>query len=199
MTKSRTLLPETLDFNCKIGQTDSDTTTFTNTGDEIIVISNIQVSGEGFEVSHSNMPIVLKPSDAEVITVTYKPKNIRKITGSLSITSTYSSSLDTVVLNGSAIATMGFYDIVANHTKDYVGLEEEGFFLHGQANFGTYDNVGSGSDLSYDIETATFVADPVGDYVVSNVTTRPLSDVNLDVEAKLKTVDYIDDNDIKKR
>jgi len=93
--------------------------------------------------------------------------------------------------------TIGFYDLISNHTKDNKAFLEEGEHIQIDSTYSDYGKLGS---LSYDMNTATFIADPVGDYYSVDVLTVPYDDNEIvDVDAKLKTVDFLDDNDIQDR
>jgi len=198
MSKTRTFNTAAWNAVCNVGDTDLETRTFTNTGTEMLTVTNVDIDGVGFSVDYvGDLPIQLGQSDTLDFDLTFHPETYKDITGSLAVTTTYSATADSIVLNGEVNSNLGLYCLDGEHTKDYVVLQDEDNYTPDGDISGCFSSH-AGTNWDYDSDTATFV-EQAGDYGSIDILTAPLKDTPLDVSAMLKTVDFLDDNDIKNR
>ena len=85
------------------GTTQSQTVTLNNTGTATVNISQVAVSGAGFQVSGIATPLALSPSQSTSFTISFDPQTAGSATGSVSITSDASDSTMTIALSGTGV------------------------------------------------------------------------------------------------
>src|SRR6516165_900109 len=88
--------------NDVVGTTTSQTLTITNTGNAQVIISSVSTS-QPFLVSGFSGSVTLNPNQSLPLTVTFAPTSAVSSTGALTITSTASSSPNTVSLTGTGV------------------------------------------------------------------------------------------------
>lgn len=79
--------------------------TLTNTGGSSITVTQVGVSGGGFNTSGLNLPLTLTAGQSATFSILFEPQSSGSFNGSLAITSNASNPSLTVTLSGSAPAT----------------------------------------------------------------------------------------------
>jgi len=88
------------------------TVMFTNAGNSTITVSNLTVSGAGFNAGGISSGLILTPGQTASLTATFAPSGSGSVTGSVSVASNATNSPDSISLSGTGVA-------VVNHS---VGL-----------------------------------------------------------------------------
>jgi hypothetical protein len=81
------------------------TVTMTNAGNSSVTISNVTISGAGFNASGGN-GVILSAGQATSITVTFDPSSAGSATGTLTVPSNASNSPATIALSGTGVASV---------------------------------------------------------------------------------------------
>jgi ribosomal protein L6P/L9E len=98
-----TASPSSLNFgNVNIGSNGSLNLILTNSGNSTVTISNVAISGPGFNVSGSSGSI-LSPAQSTTLNVTFAPAATGSVTGSVTITSNAANSPASVGLSGMGV------------------------------------------------------------------------------------------------
>src|SRR5271168_2829700 len=93
--------PSSLSFGTvRAGKTVSQNVTLTNTGNADVAVSNVAVSGTGFNLSGWSSPVQLAASQSIAVNVRFDPKASGNYTGSLMVASDASDSSVAVPLSG---------------------------------------------------------------------------------------------------
>jgi hypothetical protein len=100
-TISLGLSPSTVSFgNVAVGQSGTKTVTLTSTGNGILTISGISVTGNGFTASGPHLPISLSAGQSTTISVLFKPTASAADSGTVTISSNAVEPTMTVELSG---------------------------------------------------------------------------------------------------
>jgi hypothetical protein len=78
--------------------------TITSTGDSTVTVSNVTISGAGFNASGVSSGLILTPSQTATLTATFSPSASGNLTGSVSIASNATNSPDSISLSGIGVA-----------------------------------------------------------------------------------------------
>jgi Protein of unknown function (DUF1573)/Immunoglobulin I-set domain len=112
ITSQLTANPSTLSFgNINVGASSSQNFTLTNSGTANITISNVSVSGPGFNVSGASGSI-LSPAQSRTLAATFTPGGTGNVSGSITISSNATNSPLTVNLSGAGVA-------IVNHSVTF--------------------------------------------------------------------------------
>ncbi len=96
--------PSSLSFgNVIVGSNKSLSETVTNTGGSSVTISQVAVSGAGFDFSGITTPVTLTAGQSATFTVTFTPTSAANATGSIVVTSTASNPTLTIPLTGAGV------------------------------------------------------------------------------------------------
>jgi hypothetical protein len=80
--------------------------TLTNAGNSTITISNVTVSGAGFNASGVSSGLILNPGQTATLTATFTPSIAGIATGSVSVASNATNSPDSITLSGTGVAAV---------------------------------------------------------------------------------------------
>ena len=86
-----------------IGTTSAASVTLTNTSSDYVTISNVSVSGPGFNANGVPTGIILAPGEAATLNVTFAPAATGDATGSVTINSDAAGSPTTISLSGTGV------------------------------------------------------------------------------------------------
>jgi hypothetical protein len=86
--------------NVVLGSSASQTLTVSNTGGSNVTVSNLSVSGPGFNVSGLPIGTVLVPGQSTTLDVTFTPASSGAVAGSIALVSNASNATDTVTFSG---------------------------------------------------------------------------------------------------
>lgn len=101
--------------NVNVSSTGTKTVTLTNAGSSNVTISNVTVSGAGFNVTGVSSGLILAPGQAATLTATFTPSGVGTVTGNVSVASTATNSPDNIALSGTGIASVSHF-VVLNWT-----------------------------------------------------------------------------------
>jgi hypothetical protein len=87
-----------------IGENNSQTIRFNNTGNGSVTISRVNVSGTGFKIAGLTVPAVIASGDSAVFNVVFTPTSPGSMTGSVSLISDAPNSPLTISLSGTGVA-----------------------------------------------------------------------------------------------
>jgi hypothetical protein len=85
------------------GTKQSKTVTLSNTGSSTVNVSQVSVSGAGFQVSGITTPVAISASQSTTFTVSFNPQTAGSATGLVTITSDASDSTTTMSLSGTGV------------------------------------------------------------------------------------------------
>ena len=80
--------------------------TLTNAGNSSVTISNVTVSGAGFNASGVSSGLILTPGQTATLTATFAPAAAGSVTGSVSVASNATNSPDSIALSGTGVAAV---------------------------------------------------------------------------------------------
>jgi Abnormal spindle-like microcephaly-assoc'd, ASPM-SPD-2-Hydin len=107
ITSQLTANPSTLSFgNINVGASSSQSVTLTNSSTANITISNVSISGPGFNVSGVPSGLILATGKTATLNVTFAPTASGSVTGSVIVTSNATNSPATISLSGSGVPTV---------------------------------------------------------------------------------------------
>ncbi len=158
----------TLNFsNVNIGSSSTLEATLTNSGTTSIDITNVSVSGAGFNASGVPAGTNLAAGQTTTLSVTFAPSASGAVTGSVTVASNASNSLETVSLSGSGMQ-------VAQHSVSLTWAENSGSVAgynvyQSAASDGTYTKINSSLDSSESYTDSTVQAGQTYYYVVTSV------------------------------
>jgi len=96
--------PTSLSFgNINPGASSTLAVTLTNSGNSNVTISNVSISGAGFNASGVSTGTGLTPGQTAALNVTFAPAATGSVTGSVTVTSNATNSPTTIALSGSGI------------------------------------------------------------------------------------------------
>ena len=97
--------PSSEDFgSLMVGSKQSQSVTLENTGATTVTVSQVAMSGAGFQLSGITTPLTLNASQSTVFSVTFAPQSSGSASGSITITSDGSNPTLTMALSGSGVA-----------------------------------------------------------------------------------------------
>lgn len=88
-----------------VGTTNTLPITLTNSGNASLSVSRVMISGSGFSMIGILAPLTLAASQNITITVEFNPREVRSVTGSVSLISNAPTSPNTISLNGTGVQT----------------------------------------------------------------------------------------------
>jgi uncharacterized membrane protein YphA (DoxX/SURF4 family) len=89
--------------NVDIGNSSALPVNFTNVGSSDVAISNVSISGAGYNTSGTPTGLVLSPGQTATLTVTFAPAATGSVTGSVNVASNASNSPASITLLGTGI------------------------------------------------------------------------------------------------
>jgi Cep192 domain 4/Protein of unknown function (DUF1573) len=92
--------------NVTVGSSQSATITLTNSGGASVDVSQVSVSGAGFQISGLTAPMTLNASQSTTFSVSFAPKATGSASGSMIITSNASDPTLTIPLSGTGTSTV---------------------------------------------------------------------------------------------
>jgi hypothetical protein len=93
--------PSNIAFGSQIvGSSTSLDLTLSNTGQANLTVSNLAVTGTGFLLANSSLPLTIAPNQNAIAQVQFVPQSIGNATGSLTVTSDASNTVQPVGLSG---------------------------------------------------------------------------------------------------
>ena len=99
-----TTTPTSVSFgNVPVGTSNSQTIRLSNTGNAVLTITQLSVTGSGFSTGALSLPISLNPGSSTNINVAYQPGTAGAVAGSVSVVSNASNSPDAIALSGTGI------------------------------------------------------------------------------------------------
>ncbi len=99
--------PASLTFgNVNTGASSTLAVTLTNSGNSQVTISNVSISGAGFNASGLSAGQILAPGQGGTLNVTFTPAVAGSVTGSLAVVSSASNSPATIPLSGTGSQTV---------------------------------------------------------------------------------------------
>lgn len=105
-TLSLSANPASLSFgSVNVGSNSAQSVTFTNGGNSNVTISNVSVSGAGFNATGVSSGQVVAPGKTASLNVTFTPANSGALTGSVTVTSNATNSPLSVALSGTGTST----------------------------------------------------------------------------------------------
>jgi hypothetical protein len=101
LTVLLSITPTTINFgNVLVGSTGSESVSIQNTGTVGVQITQIQVTGTGFNLSGVTLPITLAAGQTTSFTVTFTPTTVGNVSGTLTVTSNATNSPTSVPVDG---------------------------------------------------------------------------------------------------
>lgn len=82
--------------------------TLANAGNSSVTISNVTISGAGFNVSGVSTGQILSPGQSTTLTATFSPSGAGSVTGSVAVASNASNSPDSITLSGTGVAAASY-------------------------------------------------------------------------------------------
>ena len=97
--------PASLGFgNVQVGSSASQTLTITNTGNKLVSVSDVSISGTGFSLASQSMPFTLAAHASQDLTATFAPKVAGGANGVITVTSNASDPNLNIPLSGTGTA-----------------------------------------------------------------------------------------------
>jgi ASPM-SPD-2-Hydin domain-containing protein/centrosomal CEP192-like protein/immunoglobulin I-set domain protein len=87
-----------------VSSTGTQTVTLTNAGNSKVTVSNVTVSGAGFNASGVSSGLILTPGQTATLTATFTPSAAGGAAGSVSVASNATNSPDAISLSGTGVA-----------------------------------------------------------------------------------------------
>ncbi len=179
-----------------LGSQQSQTFTLTNSGSASVDISQVQITGTGFQLSGITTPLTLGSSQSTTFKVVFAPQAAGAASGSVTITSDASDPSLTVGLSGTGVtpgyltpspASLGFGTVTVGNnsslletvtntgdssaTISQIAISGTGFSLSGAT---TPITLGAGQGTSFHVVfTPTSAASAAGDVVVTSTASDP--------------------------
>jgi hypothetical protein len=82
------------------------TVTLTNAGNSSVTISNVTVSGAGFNAAGVSSGLILAPGQGATLTASFAPSGAGSVTGRVSVASNATNSPDSISLSGTGVAAV---------------------------------------------------------------------------------------------
>ncbi len=92
--------------NVNVSSNSTQTVTLTNAGSSGITISNVTVSGAGFNASGVSSGLILAPGQTATLSATFAPSGAGSVTGKVSVASNATNSPDSISLSGTGVAAV---------------------------------------------------------------------------------------------
>ena len=92
--------------NVNVSSNSTQTVTLTNAGSSGITISNVTVSGAGFNASGVSSGLILAPGQTATLTATFAPSGAGSVTGKVSVASNATNSPDSISLSGTGVTAV---------------------------------------------------------------------------------------------
>ncbi len=92
--------------NVNVSSNSTQTVTLTNAGNSSITISNVTVSGAGFNAAGVSSGLILAPKQAATLAATFAPSGAGSVTGKVSVASNATNSPDSISLSGTGVAAV---------------------------------------------------------------------------------------------
>ena len=89
-----------------VSSNSTQTVTLTNAGNSSVTISNVSVSGSGFNASGISSGLILAPGQTAALTATFAPAAAGSVKGSVSVASNATNSPDSISLSGTGVAAV---------------------------------------------------------------------------------------------
>ena len=101
-----TVTPSSVSFgSVAVGSPNSQTIQLTNSGTGVLTISQVSVSGAGYNMSALSLPLSLNPSQSTTFNAVFAPASAGSVNGSISIVSNAPNSRAVIGLSGSGVAS----------------------------------------------------------------------------------------------
>jgi hypothetical protein len=157
-----------------ISSTGSQTVTLTNSGNANVTISNVSVSGAGFNVSGVSTGLILTPGQSATLTATFTPSSTGTSTGSVTVASNAPS--DTIALSGTGLSTVAHSVAVSwtPSTSPVTGYNMYSSTVSG----GPYTKLNSSQDTSTSYTDKTVQSGKTYFYVVTSVDSSNVESAN---------------------
>jgi Abnormal spindle-like microcephaly-assoc'd, ASPM-SPD-2-Hydin/Immunoglobulin domain/Immunoglobulin I-set domain len=91
-----------------VSSNSTQTVTLTNAGNSSVTISNVTVSGAGFNATGVS-GVILAPGQTATLTATFAPAAAGSVTGKVSVTSNATNSPDSIALSGTGVAAVSHF------------------------------------------------------------------------------------------
>ncbi len=99
------LTPSSVSFgNVAVGTPNSQTIQISNSGNAVLTISQLSVTGSGFTTSSVALPLSVNPGSASTFNVQFAPKSAGSAAGSVSVVSNAPTSPTTLALSGTGVS-----------------------------------------------------------------------------------------------
>ncbi len=92
--------------NVNVGSSSFQNVTFTNSGNSSVAITNVTISGAGYNVSGLSTGQVIAPAQTATLIVTFAPSSSGSLPGSVSVASNATNSPAIVTFSGSGVASI---------------------------------------------------------------------------------------------
>jgi Abnormal spindle-like microcephaly-assoc'd, ASPM-SPD-2-Hydin len=89
-----------------VSSSGTQTVTLTNAGNSTVTVSNVTVSGAGFNATGVPSGLILAPGQTAALAATFAPSGSGSVTGSVSVASNATNSPDSISLSGTGVAVM---------------------------------------------------------------------------------------------
>ena len=159
------------------------TVTLTNAGNSNVTISNVTVSGAGFNASGAS-GVIVTPGQTTTLTATFTPSATGAVTGKISVASNASNSPDSISLSGTGVAATVTHSVALSWTAStsaVIGYNTYSSTVSG----GPYTKLTSTPDAGLSYTDSTVQAGQTYFYVVTSVDS---SNVESDFSAQVSAV-----------
>ena len=172
--------------NVALGDTKTATVSFTNSTNSAVTISNISISGPGFNVSGIPSGTILNPGQTATLSITFTPAATGTQSGSITVTSNSSNPTVTVGLQATGVPAGNHLAALAWGS---VGSPAVGYFVYrGTTTGGPYTRLNSTADANINYTDSAVVAGQSYYYVVTAVDSNNLeSSYSNEVSATIPT------------
>jgi hypothetical protein len=156
--------------NVALGDTKTATITFTNSTNSAVTISNISVSGPGFNASGVPSGTILNPGQTATLSITFAPAATGTQSGSITVTSNSSNPNVTVGLQGTGVPAG---DHLAALSWVSGGGSPVGYFIYrSTTSGGPYTRLNAAVDVNMSYTDSAVTAGQSFYYVVTAVGTN---------------------------
>jgi hypothetical protein len=95
--------------NVNVGSSSTLGVTFNNTESSNITVSNVSISGAGYNASGMSTGLILTPGQTTTLNVTFAPAAIGSVTGIVNVSSNASNSTASISLSGTGVQATTYY------------------------------------------------------------------------------------------
>jgi Abnormal spindle-like microcephaly-assoc'd, ASPM-SPD-2-Hydin len=153
--------------NVALGDTKTATVSFTNSTSSAVTISNISVSGPGFNASGIPSGTILNPGQTATLNITFTPASTGTQSGSITVASNSQNPSITVALQATGVPAG---DHLAALSWSSVGAPAVGYFIYrGTATGGPYTRLNTAADANTTYTDSAVSAGQSYYYVVTAV------------------------------